>query len=463
MPRNIVFYLIVLLLFSAGILLVLKYGSQLQGEGTLVLAPLAPSITGPTDSGMVLIKNLRNPLSVLLLQIIVIIGMAKMLGVLFSKIAQPTVIGEMVAGILLGPSLLGMLFPAVQTFLFPPASLDSLKLLSQIGVILFMFMVGAELDLRYVRQQVQVAVLVSHTSIIISFFLGNVFSLLIYHALAPSSISFIAFALFMGIAMSITAFPVLARIIAEHGLSGSSLGKITIACAAVDDLTAWCILAVVVTFAKASGFGDAVLTIILAVLFVSAMLFLVQPRLNRMFGGNANDWIPGRAFIVGLLLFIFISALLTEVIGIHTMFGAFLAGAIMPTQTPLQLFLKDRLATLGSVFLLPLFFVFTGLRTQIDLIGDWWNWLICAGVIVIAITGKLGGAMLAARWTGMSWQDAFSIGALMNTRGLMELIVLNIGYDLGILSPPIFTMMVLMALATTLMTGPLLSLFGYSK
>lgn len=326
-----------------------------------------------------------------------------------------------------------------------------------------MFMVGAELDLRYVRQQVQVAVLVSHTSIIISFFLGNVFSLLIYHALAPSSISFIAFALFMGIAMSITAFPVLARIIAEHGLSGSSLGKITIACAAVDDLTAWCILAVVVTFAKASGFGDAVLTIILAVLFVSAMLFLVQPRLNRMFGGNANDWIPGRAFIVGLLLFIFISALLTEVIGIHTMFGAFLAGAIMPTQTPLQLFLKDRLATLGSVFLLPLFFVFTGLRTQIDLIGDWWNWLICAGVIVIAITGKLGGAMLAARWTGMSWQDAFSIGALMNTRGLMELIVLNIGYDLGILSPPIFTMMVLMALATTLMTGPLLSLFGYSK
>jgi len=463
MSRNFLFYVIVLLLFGTGILLVLKYGSQLQADRTLVLAPLAAQSTvSPTDIGRALVENLRHPLSVLLLQIIVIIGLAKMLGALFLKIAQPTVIGEMVAGILLGPSLLGMLFPEVQTFLFPPASLDSLKLLSQIGVILFMFVVGIELDLRHIRQKAQAAVLVSHASIIIPFFLGAAFSLLIYRALAPSQISFIAFALFMGIAMSITAFPVLARIIAERGLSGSPLGNITIACAAVDDVTAWCILAVVVTIVKAAGLGNALLTLVLAVLFVSVMLFLIRPRVDRMIGEDADNWIRGRTFMASLLVFVFASALLTEVIGIHALFGAFLAGAILPAHTHLQSFLKERLETFSSVFLLPLFFAFTGLRTQIDLLGDWQNWLTCAGIITIAIAGKLGGSMLAARWTGMNWCDAFSIGALMNTRGLMELIVLNIGYDLSILSPQVFTMMVLMALVTTLMTGPLLSLLGYS-
>lgn len=463
MPRNLVFYIIILLLFGAGILLVLEYGSQLQADRTLVLAPFAQFTAASTDSGRILGENLRHPLSVLLLQIIVIIGVAKALGALFFKIAQSTVIGEMVAGILLGPSLLGLLFPEAQIFLFPPASLDSLKLLSQIGVILFMFVVGIELDLRHIRQKAEAAVLVSHASIIIPFFLGAAFSLLIYRALAPSHIAFIAFALFMGIAMSITAFPVLARIIAERGLSGSSLGNIAIACAAVDDVTAWCILAVVVTLVKASGLGSALLTIALAALFVSVMLFLVRPQVDRMIGEDAGNWIRGRTFMANILIFVFASALLTEVIGIHALFGAFVAGAIMPASAHLQLFLKERLETFSSVFLLPLFFAFTGLRTQINLLGDWWNWLMCAGVIMVAIAGKLGGSMLAARWIGMNWRDAFSIGALMNTRGLMELIVLNIGYDLGILSPPVFTMMVLMALVTTLMTGPLLSLLGYSK
>jgi Kef-type K+ transport system membrane component KefB len=397
------------------------------------------------------------------MQVIVIIIAAKVVAALFLRIGQPAVTGEMMAGIILGPSFLGMLFPGAQAFLFPTSSLGFLKLLSQIGIILFMFIVGVDLNLRQLRKQAHAAVLVSHASIIIPFFLGVTFSLLIYPSMAPPHISFTAFALFIGVAMSITAFPVLARIVEERGLHNTHLGNTVIACAAVDDVTAWCILAIVVAIVKADGLSGSLVTIFSSLLFIGAMLFLLKPQADRLIGEKIRNKTGNKRLVAGVLAFMFASALFTEVIGIHALFGAFLAGVIMSTHASLRRFLRERLETFCSCFLLPLFFAFTGLRTQIGLLDDWRSWLMCLGVIVVAIVGKLGGSMLAARSTGMSWQESFSVGALMNTRGLIELIVLNLGYDLGILPPKIFSMLVLMALATTFMTGPLLSLVEFRR
>jgi Kef-type K+ transport system membrane component KefB len=455
--NNLLFYLITLLVFGVGIYLVLEYGAQLS---PVSLPAAAPASGAP---GLALLDRLHAPLGVLLLQLIVIILAARAIGAVFLRIGQPAVTGEMLAGILLGPSLLGLVVPQAQAFLFPAASLGALSLLSQVGVLLFMFVVGIEVDLQHLRKKAQAAVLVSHASIIVPFFLGAAVSLLIYQQLAPATISFSAFALFMGIAMSITAFPVLARIIEERHLTRTPLGIIAIACAAVDDITAWCMLAVVVAMVKADGLAGASLTIALALVFIFAMLFVVRPQAARLLRAEDFDETHSKGLVAGVLIFVFASALLTEAIGIHALFGAFLAGVVMPSNSRLRGFLRERLETFSSVFLLPLFFAFTGLRTQIGLLDDWPSWLLCAGLIAVAIAGKLGGSMLAARWTGMGWKDSFSIGVLMNTRGLVELIVLNIGYDLGILSPRIFTMMVLMALVTTFMTGPILSLLGYGR
>ena len=467
MRKNLLFYLITLLVFGSGIYLVLDYGAQLSPVAYVPEAasgsalPAAAPASGAPD--LALLDRLHTPLGVLLLQLIVIILAARAIGAVFLRIGQPAVVGEMLAGILLGPSLLGLILPQAQAFLFPAASLGALSLLSQVGVILFMFVVGIEVDLQHLRKKAQAAVLVSHASIVVPFFLGVAFSLLIYQTLAPATIAFSAFALFMGIAMSITAFPVLARIIEERRLARTPLGMIAIACAAVDDLTAWCMLAVVVAIVKADGLIGASLTIALALVFIFAMLFVVRPQAARLLRAEDFDETHSKGLVAGVLIFVFASALLTEAIGIHALFGAFLAGMVMPSNSRLRSFLRERLETFSAVFLLPLFFAFTGLRTQIGLLDDWPSWLLCAGLIAVAIAGKLGGSMLAARWTGMGWKDSFSIGILMNTRGLVELIVLNIGYDLGILSPRIFTMMVLMALVTTFMTGPILSLLGYGR
>jgi Kef-type K+ transport system membrane component KefB len=276
--------------------------------------------------------------------------------------------------------------------------------------------------------------------------------------MAPSHISFSAFALFIGVAMSITAFPVLARIVEERGLNKTYLGSTAIACAAVDDVTAWCILAIVVAIVKADRLGGALLTISLTLFFIGAMLFVIKPQAERLLGERRGDGTGRKAPTAWVLGFIFTSAWFTETIGIHALFGAFLAGVSLSSHADLRHSLRERLEPFGSGFLLPLFFAYTGLRTQVGLLDDWQSWLVCVAVIAVAIVGKLGGSMLAARWTGMGWQESFSIGALMNTRGLIELIVLNIGYDLGILTPKVFAMMVIMALTTTFMTGPLLSL-----
>jgi Kef-type K+ transport system membrane component KefB len=465
MPRNLLFYAFLLLLFGTGIYSVLSFGAQLDKPDRVeaaapAVAQAAPAAPAGAIAGT-LFENLRHPLALLLLQILVIVASARALGSLFAKIRQPPVIGEMIAGILLGPSLLGMVAPGFQTFLFPAASLGPLQMLSQVGVILFMFVVGIELDVERLRQKADSALLVSHSSILVPFFLGAAGALFLYRSLAPAGIPFNAFALFLGVAMSITAFPVLARILEARGMSNSPLGSTAIACAAVDDVTAWCMLAVVVAIVRAAGLGGALVTILLTLLFLAAMLFLVRPWLRRALdqeGQETPSQTRGPGLLTGILLFVFAAALFTEAIGIHALFGAFIAGVCMPPDSALRQFLRERLETFSSAFLLPLFFAFTGLRTQVGLLNDWWSWLVCAGIIALAITGKLGGTMLAARWTGMGWGDSFSLGVLMNTRGLVELIVLNLGYDLGILSPPIFAMMVLMALVTTFMTGPLLQL-----
>jgi Kef-type K+ transport system membrane component KefB len=473
--RSLLYYLVLLLVFGAGLWLILATGSQLnsghsgmrppdQSASTITPAGTSPSTaTSETWPGKILRGTVRSPLGTLLLQIIVIIIAARLFGAVFRRIGQPPVMGEMIAGIALGPSVLGLLFPQAIAFLFPPSSMNTLGVLSQIGVVLFMFIVGLELDIQHLLEKASAAVLVSHASIIVPFLLGAALALLLYPTLASTDTSFAAFALFMGIAMSITAFPVLARILEDRGLSQSRLGSIALACAAIDDVSAWCILAFVIAVVKSNGLGPAVVTIAVTLVFVSVMLFFVKPQLANLIEKRVEDPKRARGLLAGVLAFVLASAWFTESIGIHALFGGFIAGVVMPSFSGFRVFLKERVEGFSSAALLPLFFVFTGLRTQISLLDSWSSWLMCFGIIVVAVTGKLGGSMLMARWTSMNWRDSFTLGVLMNTRGLVELVVLNIGYDLGILSARIFVMMVIMALATTFMTAPLLSLVSLKR
>jgi len=453
------------MIISFGILLavILHYGSHLQSA--IPSQSSGTSVEASSSEGIQkFYASLQQPIPMLLLQIVTIILVARVMGFVFEKIYQPAVIGEMVAGILLGPSLLGIVAPKVEAFLFPTAAMDILKMLSQLGVILFMFSVGLELDILTLRRKAHAAVMVSHAGILMPFLFGAALALLLYPRLAPSKdIPFSAFGLFMGIAMSITAFPVLARILEERGIAKSAIGTTAIACAAVDDATAWCGLAIVVAVVKSGGMSEALLTILLTLAFVGIMLWLIKPSAGYLLRKMNSDSVPSRGLLALIFAFIFTSALVTEAIGIHALFGAFLAGIVLSQAVNLRKHLKQNIEMFTSTFLLPLFFAYTGLRTQIGLLTSWQSWLICASIVSVAILGKFGGSMLAARLTGMSWFDSASIGALMNTRGLMELIALNIGYDLGILSPQIFAMMVIMALVTTFMTSPLLSLFTILK
>jgi Kef-type K+ transport system membrane component KefB len=400
--------------------------------------------------------NVTDPLAILMLQIITIIFTARIFSFLFKKIGQPSVIGEITAGIFLGPSFVGYYYPEFSHFLFPVASLSNLKFLSQIGLILFMFVVGMELDFKVLRTKAHEALVISHASIIIPFALGVGFSYFIYDKFAPEGINFLSFSLFIGIAMSITAFPVLARIIQERGISKTKLGTIAITCAAIDDITAWCALAAVIAIVKAGSFASSLYTIALAVVYILFMLRIVQPFLKQLGDKYSSKEGLTKPIVAVFFLTLLISGFLSEIIGIHALFGAFLAGVVMPTNVTFRNIFIEKIEDVSSVLLLPLFFVFTGLRTQIGLLNDVYLWEVCGVIIFIAIVGKFWGSAIAARFVGQSWKDSFTIGALMNTRGLMELVVLNIGFDLGVLNPQIFAMMVIMALFTTFMTGPAL-------
>jgi Kef-type K+ transport system membrane component KefB len=408
-----------------------------------------------------IIYNLEHPLAILLAQIITIIFVARFFGWVCKKIGQPTVIGEIIAGIVLGPSLIGMYFPAFSSALFPTQSLGNLQFLSQIGLILFMFVVGMELDLKVMRNKAHEAVVISHASIIIPFALGMGLAYFIYLHFAPIGVQFLSFGLFLGIAMSITAFPVLARIVQERGLHKTRLGTIVITCAAADDITAWSLLAAVIAIVKAGSFVSALYIIGLAAAYVLVMIKVIRPFLKRVGDLHSTRENLGKPIVAIFFLTLIISSYATEVIGIHALFGAFMAGAIMPENTKFRSIFIEKVEDVALVLLLPLFFVFTGLRTEIGLLNDPYLWKVTGLIILVAVVGKFIGSALAAKFVGQNWKDSLTIGALMNTRGLMELVVLNIGYDLGVLTPEIFAMMVIIALVTTFMTGPSLDFINW--
>ena len=410
-----------------------------------------------------LFHNLQHPLALLLFQIITIVLVARIFGWIFRKIGQPSVIGEIIAGIVLGPSLFGLYFPDMKEALFPIASLGNLQLLSQIGLILFMFVIGMELDLKVLKNKANEAVVISHASIVIPFALGVGLSYFIYQdkTFTPSGVEFLSFSLFMGIAMSITAFPVLARIVQERGIHKTRLGTIVITCAAADDITAWCLLAAVIAIVKAGSFVSSLYVIGLSVGYVLMMLFVVKPFLKRIGELYAKKDNIKKSVVAIFFLTLIVSSYLTEIIGIHALFGAFMTGVIMPDISKFRNVFIEKVEDVSLILLLPLFFVFTGLRTEIGLINEPYLWKITGFIILVAVAGKFFGSALAAKFVGQSWRDSLTIGALMNTRGLMELVVLNIGYELGVLSPKVFTMMVIMALVTTFMTGPALDLINF--
>jgi Kef-type K+ transport system membrane component KefB len=376
------------------------------------------------------------------------------LGLIARYFRQPPVIGEVLAGIALGPSLLGRIAPEVSSFIMPTSTAPHVAMIAQVGVILYMFLVGLELDTRLFRGQTHTSIAVSHASIVLPFSLGAVLALALYPRFSTSDVSFVVFALFSGVSMSVTAFPVLTRIIGDLGLQSTRLGAIAVACAAVDDVTAWCLLAFVVAVVRAEP-ERALLTAGLSLAYLGFMLIVVRPLLLRFVRRCESRLLSQNAFAVicvGLLC----SALATELIGIHALFGAFLLGAMIPHDARLSGQLREKLSDLVLVLLLPAFFAFTGLRTQLSLLQTAQDWLWCAGVILVASLGKFGGSATAARLSGIDWRESLALGALMNTRGLMELIILNVALDLGILSPKLFAIFVIMAVVTTIATTPLI-------
>lgn len=393
----------------------------------------------------------------LVLQIAVVLAVCRLMGTLFLKIRQPRVVGEMFAGIMLGPSLLGAFAPHFSAYLFPPASLGFLSALSQIGVVVFMFLVGLGINPRELKSHGHAAVLTSHVSITAPFVLASVLAIYLYPRLSDSSVPFTNFALFMGAAMSITAFPVLARILSERNMLQSRLGTVAIACAAVDDVTGWCILAYIVLLIRSGNSGSSIwLTVGGLIAFALVMVYGVQRLLRRFETHYQESGRLSENAIALMLLLALLSALFTEWLGIHLLFGSFLLGAIMPKEQKFVRYVLDRFETIVVALLLPLFFAFTGLRTNVGLVKGREMWMYCGVIIVVATVGKLGGSMVAAWWTGMPVREAAGLGTLMNTRGLMELVILNIGLDIKVISPALFSMMVLMALVTTFMTSPVL-------
>jgi Kef-type K+ transport system membrane component KefB len=397
-----------------------------------------------------------NTVVLILIEVLVVIGGSRLVGWAFRSIGQPLVIGEIVAGIALGPSLLGWLAPDLSAALFPTAAIPFLNVLSQIGLIFFMFLIGLELDPKYLHGNLKTAVVTSGVSILVPFSLAGVLSLVIYPIVSNSSVSFTAFALFLGAAMSITAFPVLARIITENNLQNTRLGTLALTCAAVDDVTAWCLLALAIAVTRTNSMADAVPIIVYSVLYIGAMLTLGRWMLKVLSTYYDRTGKLSQLMLAGIYMAVVSSALITEAIGIHLIFGAFLLGAAMPKNPRLVREIAQKTEDFVLIFLLPVFFAYSGLKTQVGLLNSPELWLLCAAILGVAIVGKYVGTYYAARSCNIDRQEASALGWLMNTRGLTELIVLNIGLELGVISPILFTMLVIMALVTTFMTSPLL-------
>jgi Kef-type K+ transport system membrane component KefB len=451
--RKLVGYTLMLLVTVAGYWLV-RY------RGLALVAPDPPA--GQPQFGAVEAAGHVDTLLHVLLALVVVIVVARAIGTLFGLLHQPPVVGEILAGILLGPSLLGRVAPAAAAYVLPPSVAPFLGVLSEVGIILYMFLVGLELDPTLLRNRGHATAAVGLASIVTPFLCGLALALFLYPIASTRDVPFIVFALFLGVSMSVTAFPVLARILTDRKMHKSRMGVIALACAAVNDVTAWCMLAFVVSVVQARAAG-AVITFGLTVGYVLLIAFVVRPgmvRLSRLYGirGRLTQGVMAIVFVVLLL-----SSLATHAIGIHAVFGAFALGAVIPHDSGLARELTDRLEDLVVVLLLPAFFAFTGLHTQIASVSNGTEWAICGAIILVASLGKFGGSFVAARLTGLGWRDSSALGILMNTRGLMELIVLNIGLELRVLSPALFAMLVLMALVTTFMTTPVLRLLARAE
>ena len=488
MKNYFLYYILMIVLFGGFTFMALTFGMSFNQEKTVkkevvaVALPdsvsadsaqvaVAPAIKKQKDTPQEAYEaftsywrdNVKSHFSILLLQIISILIVARIFSFIFAKIGQPTVIGEILAGIALGPSILGHFFPEVSGFLFSPDALHSIDILSQIGLVLFMFVIGMELDLNVIKRRMGETFFISHSNLLLPFMMGVVLAYFVYQQpefFAGMDIPPLHFYLFMGISMSITAFPVLARILQERDMSRTTFGGLALASAANIDITAWCVLAVIIAIVQAGSFYSALYIVGAAALFVIFMFLVVKPLMKRVSDSYLKDSIskPVVAFVFLLLI---ISAFFTESLGIHALFGAFLLGVVMPTGSDFRKILTEKIEDVALVFLLPLFFVKSGLNMEFSAIqgSDMWFW--CGIFILVAVGSKVLSGIFATRLVGESWKNSLYIGALMNTRGLMELVVLNIGYELGVLPPPIFTILFIMTVVTTFMTGPCLSLIDW--
>lgn len=398
-----------------------------------------------------------------ILTLIVVIAFTRLIGLLFRKMGQPPVMGEVLGGILLGPSVFGHFFPGTSTVLFHPEANVFLRHVAEIGISLYLFVMGLEIDLPRLKKSARSALAISQMSIVLPFALGVALAHQIYETYGPEGYGFVEFSLFIGVSLSITAFPVLARILADSPLHKTRLGDLALTCAAIDDISAWCLVAVV-TGITASSLGGAMATLVLTLLYIVFMMAVVRPLVEKFLPRMEKQFerLP-ESLLAFAILGALISATITEVIGIHGLFGAFLFGAIIPHRSLMAMDVTGRLLDFVRILFLPAFFALTGLKTQIGLLSGWQDWSICAAIIGLAILGKFGGAFIGAVISGNSRREATTLGILMNTRGLVELIVLNIGLNLGILTPTLFTMLVIMALVTTFMADPLLRVVGHTR
>lgn len=449
-----------LLAIGIGVVLgVQSFAAYLQLEsGAETATKVAKAATGPQVE---LVLHVLATLAAVIL-------LGAFLGGVCKRIGQPPVIGEIFAGIFLGPSLLGRVYPDAMHFLIPAVSEDphqlvasSLKVIAQLGVILYMFLVGLELNSSHLKHKAHAAIAISHTSIVVPFAFGAMLALWLYPMVSEPGVSFLSFSLFLGVASSITAFPVLARILADQKLQDTPVGTVALSCAAADDVTAWCLLALVVGVAE-DNFGKATFVIAGAAAFIILMLFIARPAMKKYTEHLDRDEkkLPRHAIAFAYFLLL-LAAATTEWIGVHAIFGAFLLGVTIPSESRLAASFLLKLKEPVTVLLLPAFFAYTGMRTDLGLLKSGDEWLACFVIFVVATIGKWGGTLLAARLTGESWRDGHILGALMNTRGLMGLIVLNIGYDMGVIGPTLFAMMAVAAIATTVMTSPVVRLLSH--
>jgi Kef-type K+ transport system membrane component KefB len=458
--RPTIFYLSIILIFFISILSVFHYSISAfpNSHGLDVFSALN---WNPNDFFLTLVESFNHPLGKLLTQILIILLVSKILTYILSIFKIPSVIAEISGGLILGPSFIGLFFPEFYNFLFPDDSLNALKLLSQIGLILFMFLIGLETNWSHLNGKIHSAVVISHTSILIPFLFGILASLYLFQNIAPVGVSFLSFSLFMGIAMSITAFPVLARIIQEKNLMNEKSGLLAITAAAADDVTAWLLLAIIIGITSSSS----LLIVFINFLLIFGYLIFSFSVVRKIFSYYFDRYLERKYLPKYLVFFIFfwltISSLFTEVMGIHSLFGAFIAGSVLAPSLRIREKIFLRLEDFTTIYLLPLFFAYSGLKTEIGLLNNSHLISLMVLIIVIAILGKLGGSFFTAKVLGESWKDSWIIGILMNTRGLMELVILNIGYELGFIGAELFTMMVIMALVTTIMTSPLISLVQF--